>query len=92
MEILANPYLKVLDFRLLRYLSSLICRLGGKWGSGVPRYGVRGRGSRGVQNRGSGGKHRVSVENMGSQWKTRGSSEKHGETIVSPNTEFSLLK
>ena len=67
-------------------------------GSRAARYGVRGTGSRGVENTESGGKHGVLwktrglVENTGSQWKTRGSSEKHGETIISPNNEFSLLK
>ena len=37
-----------------------------------------------VENTGSGGIH-------GSQWKTRGLSEKHGQSIISPNNEFSLL-
>ena len=74
MEILANPYLKVLDFRLLRYLSNLICRLGGKWGSGVPRYGVR-VGGLGVCKTGG------LVENTGSQWKTWGPSGKHGVPV-----------
>jgi len=67
---------------------SLVRRLGGKRGAGVPWYGVRGPGvwkTRGVENTGSGGKHRV-------WWKTQGLSGKHGGNVVSPKYEFSSLK
>ena len=63
----------------------------GSWGTG---YGVPGCGKHGVL-----WKTRGQLENTGSQWKTRGLSGKHGvqvkkngETIISPNNEFSLLK
>ena len=37
-------------------------------------------------------KTRGVVENIGLQWKTRGLSEKHMETIILTNYEFSLSK